>query len=737
MTRSAAGLLRKLRGRSFAELVERGGQLYAAAFERAGWRQNGELSAAAVEAKLRSTADIPEEAWPLTPRFFASFDDLGGTLDELAKMAPESLETLIHRANEAKAGRFDLLGFAALSFGQPIDWWLDPVSGVRAPERHWSRVAYLDARVVGDHKLVWELNRHQHLVALGIAALVRPDGDDASVVDSQLNEWMDANPPKRGLNWSSSLEVALRSISWIWVMALLRDRLPRATRRRLAGFLWYAGRHIERYLSTYFSPNTHLTGEALGLFYIGTMLPGFADSPRWRDRGASIMLEWLPRHVRRDGTYVEQSTWYHRYTLDFYTHFMLLAGRHGLDVRDRVLPVLEGMTELLAAISRPDGTMPILGDDDGGKLIELDERTAADVRTPFAIGAAICRRGDFAQLAGAASGEALWLLGPVACRELAKVARANPSFTSRAFGDGGVFVIRDGWTREASVATIDCGPHAFQNGGHAHADALAIDLVLRGLQIFVDPGTFTYTGDATLRDQFRATASHNAVTVDGVSSSELAGTFQWATMAREVLLAWSENDKRVLVQGSHDGFTRLNPPATYERTVMLLRPSLWVVRDVVESTGEHDIGVHFQCAPGLRVTGAEDTRVTIMRGETAVARMVMHSGGGRLQMSEGWVSARYGARTPAPHICVSVRGRGRQTITTFITAGSAGPLEVRADPSGATESFDVQAGEEHFVVTFPPTGAVVTDRRASGVVAQPAGNGAALQPSAASRMGDR
>jgi hypothetical protein len=37
--------------------------------------------------------------------------------------------------------------------------------------------------------------------------------------------------------------------------------------------LYAQGRHIESYLSTYFSPNTHLTGEALGLYYLGTCLP--------------------------------------------------------------------------------------------------------------------------------------------------------------------------------------------------------------------------------------------------------------------------------------------------------------------------------------------------------------------------------------------------------------------------------------------------------------------------------
>ena len=45
-------------------------------------------------------------------------------------------------------------------------------------------------------------------------------------------------------------------------------------------YLYLHGRHLETYLSTYFSPNTHLTGEALGLYYLGTVFPEFSDAER-------------------------------------------------------------------------------------------------------------------------------------------------------------------------------------------------------------------------------------------------------------------------------------------------------------------------------------------------------------------------------------------------------------------------------------------------------------------------
>src|SRR5437867_11770975 len=80
--------------------------------------------------------------------------------------------------------------------------------------------------------------------------------------------------------------------------------------------------HVARYLSHHFSPNTHLTGEALGLFYAGVLFwdrPGARD---WSTLGGGILTEQIERQVLEDGVYFEQSTHYQRYTVEIYLHFL-------------------------------------------------------------------------------------------------------------------------------------------------------------------------------------------------------------------------------------------------------------------------------------------------------------------------------------------------------------------------------------------------------------------------------
>jgi hypothetical protein len=259
------------------------------------------------------------------PGFFAAFTHRDATIQEMRSRWPEAPSQIVRSANAIVEGKFDLLGFRSLSFGNPIDWHLEPISSKRAPAIHWSRLNFLDAELAGDKKIVWELNRHQYFATLGQAYWLTDDEKYAQTFVTHLNSWMDQNPPKLGINWASSLEVAFRSISWIWALHFFRESpvLNTETFTRTLKFLYLNARHLETYLSTYFSPNTHLTGEALGLFYLGCLLPEFKESDRWRNTGLRILTEQLPLHVKHDGVYFEQSSYYHRYTTDFYTHLFI------------------------------------------------------------------------------------------------------------------------------------------------------------------------------------------------------------------------------------------------------------------------------------------------------------------------------------------------------------------------------------------------------------------------------
>ena len=84
----------------------------------------------------------------------------------------------------------------------------------------WADVPYLDP-AIGDHKIIWELNRHQHWLRLGRASWLTGRPQYAAAMIEQLESWLAANPPLVGVNWASMLEIGLRSISWTWALQFL------------------------------------------------------------------------------------------------------------------------------------------------------------------------------------------------------------------------------------------------------------------------------------------------------------------------------------------------------------------------------------------------------------------------------------------------------------------------------------------------------------------------------------
>src|SRR5882724_1013378 len=191
--------------------------------------------------------------------FFFSADQTPSRISLLQKYLPAEVEKIIREANDICRHRFALLGYENLDYGTQIDWHLDVVHGKRAPLKPWFKIDFLNFEEVGDHKIIWELNRHQHLVTLAKAWRLTHRESYVTELLAQLSSWRSANPYPLGINWGSSLEVAFRSISWLWVYYLLADCavLPPDFGTELSQGLALHGSYIERYLSTYFSPNTH------------------------------------------------------------------------------------------------------------------------------------------------------------------------------------------------------------------------------------------------------------------------------------------------------------------------------------------------------------------------------------------------------------------------------------------------------------------------------------------------
>ena len=589
--------------------------------------------------------------------------------DLLRKHLPDEASEILREADEICGHRFRLLGYQDLVFNldgasggnsvgsdnfKDIDWHLDPVHHKRAPLDPWFKIPFLDFALVGDHKVTWELNRHQHLVTLAKASLL--SGDEKYILElmAQWRSWIKANPYPLGVNWASTLEAAFRSLSWMWVDQLLAGTPEYAQfRAELTPALAFHGRYIERYLSTYFSPNTHLLGEAVALFFLGTLYPQVPRAARWKESGWKIVLHEAARQVRPDGVYFEQSLYYHVYALDFFLYARVLAARDGMEIPSAYDTVLRRMLDVVAALAQA-GPAEGFGDDDGGRLWNPRRNRTEQMTDPLALGAVMYAR-DFS--AARLTEEAIWLFGNQAVEKLSHVnttPKATPDARSLALPDGGLYVLADSQPY-AQGMVVDAGPQGVGRSGHGHADALSLRLTMDGRRWLVDAGSGVYISkDPADRNTFRGTGAHNTLRVDEVDQAVADEPFSWTHLPTTHAENWVAGKSFTYFVGSHNGYARLADPVLHRRHV-LNAGGLWLVRDVAIGRAEHELEIRWHFAPDLEVQTLESGRLTISKagaasGESGLSLIlpeetVWHTA---TEVSRTLLSPAYGAFEPAP-----------------------------------------------------------------------------------------
>jgi uncharacterized heparinase superfamily protein len=630
------------------------------------------------------------------------------------------------RADAMLGGTYDLLGYEAISWplvdGAP-DWHRDAVHGGVAPRRFWAAVPYLDPRH-GDHKVIWEINRHQHWFAFGRAAWLTGDPRYANAVVHQLRSWLASNPPLVGINWASMLELGFRSIAWTWSLHMLlgladEERRPLGRTGWLIEMLVALDRqltHIARNLSRFFSPNTHLTGEALALYVVGTALPELARSATFAETGRQVLLAELDRQVLADGGHAERSTHYHRYTLDFYLLALetaLLSGDQRAESRLRA--GCHRLATFMRALADDNGHVPVIGDDDGGRLWPVVRSEPYDVRATLSHAAKLLDRPELAPWP--LPEEVWWVTGvdlAVAddvgagfSRPMGRL-KAAPTYDGvRVFAHTGIVVARDDG---GGHLVMDVGAHGYLNGGHAHADALAVTLSADGRQILVDPGTGTYTMDRALRDRQRSSASHNTVTVDGRSSSVPAGPFHWSVRADAQLHGARGNAALAWVEAWHDGYA----PRRHRRTVLSAAGAGWLFVDELlgdrghssapADAGSHVVDSHWHFDTGWSVTDGMTNRLRASDQDGRVVWLAHDAGVATRLDTDRWPV--YGRRLAAPTVRIRHEGPVPLSSVAWIGIGATPPtierLVIDCDPGGAAIAVRLRRARSTWTTVLRP-----------------------------------
>jgi hypothetical protein len=481
------------------------------------------------------------------------------------------VKALIDEADRILQHKFQVLG-VTIATEPDIEWRKDYLAGTSSESKYFRFLPYLDFGRVGDHKVIWELNRHQHMVVLAQAWRLTGNVCYKDELFVQIQYWRHDNPVQRGINWASALEVAFRALSWAWVYHFTAADMTESFRRDFLTELYRHGLHLDANLSVYFSPNTHLLGEAVALHALGALFPFFPGARDWVERGARIVDEQMATQVKPDGSHFEQSSYYHIYAVDFFLLHMVL---HPVSADYKAS--LWRMADYARSLLGPGWRIPLMGDDDGGRLFHPYGIRAEFGRATMATCSVVFNEPHWLRDPADLLDQALWWIGPDV---LARTAGSG-GLLSRRYQDSGTVCME----HEDVQAIIDVGPFGWAGAGHSHSDTLSIVLRRGREEILVDCGTYTYISDPHWRNWFRSSAAHNTIRIDGCNQAGFAGPFRWVSKPDVECLEWrtSEAEDFLDAEVRYNGFT-------HRRTVLFRKPGEFVITDEVSGlTGLHEI----------------------------------------------------------------------------------------------------------------------------------------------------
>jgi hypothetical protein len=542
----------------------------------------------------------------LCERFFISPMKRDTILIALRKISPEVEKLIVAEADSICDHVFDLLGSGPTHLGEKIDWHVDFKTSHRwNPKTYYNRIRPAPYPGGYDIKVPWELSRCQHFVRLGQAYWITDDEKYAREFVSQVEDWIASNPWPLGVNWACTMEVAIRAVNWLWGLAFFLDSCSVSDEFliELVHSLLVHGCHImnnpEGSKKDNYTTN-HYIADLVGLVYLGICCPFFKEAEKWLTFAIDELWNEMLKQVYPDGVDYEGSIPYHRFVTEMFLSAVLICKRNGIKVPLEVMERLEKTINFIFYVTKPDGTIPIIGDQDNGRLHRLavwtvPEREWVDYRYLLVLGAVIFQRYDFLIPSRDQWQEALWLLNSeiesfLDDRIRAYTRRANVEYGF--FKDGGFYSIRNG-NIHIVLKAGSLGTNGL--GNHTHNDLLSFVMSVDEEEVFEDSGNFTYTADYEKRLLFRSTACHNTAIVDRLEQSRLDSRRPFSHGQAVVRIKRCEvKDNFAIIQAEHYGYQRLECDVSHQRMLFFdFIKSCLYIQDFFSGEGAHKFQINF------------------------------------------------------------------------------------------------------------------------------------------------
>ncbi|HUS11677.1 MAG TPA: heparinase II/III-family protein, partial [Pyrinomonadaceae bacterium] len=312
---------------------------------------------------------------------------------------------------------------------------------------------------------------------------------------------------------------------------------------------------------------------------------------------------------------------------------------------------------------RNSGQIPCFGQNDGALILPLNNCEAQNYKPIIqAIRYLTERVCEFPS--GPWNEDLAWLFGSEALVAPVKQ-RALHDFSAPV---GGYWTLRS----SAGFAFVRCPSYRDRP---SQADSLHADVWWNGINIALDPGTFSYNAPAPWNNPFSQSRFHNTVTVDGEDQMERVGKFLWLPWLRgEAALSdpalFNNSAITGYWQGEHNGYN-VSRGVMHTRAILRCADHLWVVIDRLDGAQAHDFRLHWLLLNTTHTwNGSSHVLLKFAQRDYHVNFGSSSSGKATLVIADpasprGWRAPQYFHREPAISVDLTVHDRATWFWTIF------------------------------------------------------------------------
>jgi hypothetical protein len=599
----------------------------------------------------------------------AYFSDKSKTANEITTLADKTLE-----------GNLSLLGSGNINFKQKIDWNKDYKTNKLWKNKYYRDINYVDFDDKSDVKIPWEISRLQWLVPVGQAYAIHQDGKYASFVKDILIDWIDNNIYAHSINWTCTMEVALRIIMWEWFFFIFCDSKSWNDdnfRFKFLKSLYLHSYFTERNLEKSDVNGNHYTADGAGLVFAGLFFKDYQKGEDFFNVGWQILDSEIQLQVFPDGVDYEASVPYHRLVTELFYFPALYMQKVGKPIPDHYIKRLTKMGEFSKYYSRYNETIPLFGDADDARTLPMGlQKLNNHLYLAPLIGITFNSK-DLLCKHTSAYDELFWILGS---QKISELIECKEEYKSKAFFDGGFYIMGD----QNNHVFIDCGPIGLAGrGGHGHNDILSFDAMLNGENLITDCGAYVYTADYIDRNHFRSTAYHNTPMIDAEEINRFVSPkylWNFKNDAQHKLLLWHSAADYDIFKGTHTGYNRIAPSLNPVRTIILDKNTgELLINDEIQGDGIHSSQIPLHLDPGVSVMQINDGRIRLTSGGKEFS-LYWKGSEWKLSVEKTRVSPSYGVAQNSNQLLWTTENAVKKPLTIIIsTQNLEGEFEQRVN----------------------------------------------------------